>query len=78
MSVILAILSNKFVIGSGAALLAIVGAFIKGRASGAAKERQKTAEERLRARETADEIDDAIAGRTAEENRKRLSKWSAR
>lgn len=75
MSILFALLSNKLVLGVGAALLAILGAFWKGRASGAAKERQKTAQERLRAREVGDEVDNDVGAMPPEEARKELSKW---
>ncbi len=73
---LLAILSNKFVIGAGAALFAIVAAFWKGRASGAAKERQKTAQERLKAREDMDGIQNDVGSLPPSEARKELSEWS--
>jgi hypothetical protein len=62
----------------------ILGAFgllgwgIAQRRSGAKAERAKQAAAEQKARTIADEIDDAVAGRTADENRKRLAKWSRR
>lgn len=38
-------------------------------------ERAKQAQAELRARHQADEVEDAIAGRSADENRGRLGKW---
>lgn len=57
------------------AILAVLGALGWGfmqRREGAAAQKQKEAERRLRARSEAAEIEEAIAGRTAEENRDRL------
>jgi hypothetical protein len=55
-------------------VIAVIATFL-GRMSGAAKEREKQAEERLQARTEADRIDDAIAGRSDDENRARLKRW---
>ena len=61
-----------------AALIGILITFLFGRISGAGKEREKQLTKDAKARDTADEIDDAVAGRTATENRKRLSKWASK
>lgn len=61
-----------------AALVGILITFFFGRVSGAGKEREKQLTKDAKARDTADEIDDAVAGRTAAENRKRLSKWASK
>jgi len=61
-----------------AALIGILITFLFGRISGAGKEREKQLTKDAKARDTADEIDDAVAGRTAAENRKRLSKWASK
>jgi len=78
MSALLSLLAgpNGILVGLGAVLLAIVGAFMKGRISGAAKERQKRTEDRLKARTIADDIDDAVAGRAPATNREELKRWS--
>lgn len=57
----------------GAAAL-VFGAF-KIRQSGVKAERAKQAADRLQTRTEADKIDDAVAGRSGDENRKRLGKW---
>ena len=78
MSALLSLLTgpNGILVGLGAVLIAIVGAFMKGRISGAAKERAKRTEERLKARTIADDIDDAVAGRAPATNREELKRWS--
>ncbi len=45
------------------------------RRAGAKAAEAKQAKAELRARETADEVEDAIAGRSAGENRERLKRW---
>lgn len=61
-----------------AAVLGALGWGWSQRRKGAAKERAKQAEAEVKARDIADEIDDAVAGRSADENRKELGKWSRR
>ena len=70
------ILSNPTIIAIFAGVIGIVAALFKGRIDGAAKERQKRTEERLKARDIADDIDDAVAGRAPATNREELKKWS--
>lgn len=67
---------NGFLIGLGGVLAMIAAAFFKGRSAGKQAERDKQAGERLKARTEADRIDDAVAGRDPDENRKELRKWS--
>ncbi len=57
-------------------VVSVIIALFKGRVDGAAKERAKQLSRDAKARDTADEIDDAVAGRTAAENKDRLSKWA--
>jgi hypothetical protein len=62
-------------------ILAGFGALMWGvrqRRAGANAERAKQAKAEAKARDIADEIDDAVAGRSADENRKELAKWSRR
>lgn len=47
-------------------------------AAGQNREKAKQVMREAKARTIADEIDDAVAGRTAEENRKRLGTWAKR
>lgn len=71
-------------IGSGNGLLAglagivavVVAAFFKGRSAGKASERAKTDRARLESMTEAQKIDEAIAGRESNANRKELGKWS--
>ena len=70
------ILSNPTVIAIFAGIIGIVAALFKGRIDGAAKERQKRTEERLKARDIADDIDDAVEGRAPATNREELKRWS--
>lgn len=77
MSALLSLLAgpNGILVGLGAVLLAIVGAFMKGRISGAAKERQKQAAAETRARDIADEVDNDLDTLTADQKRKELGTW---
>lgn len=67
---------TTLLMAGGAALLAIILAFMKGRLDGAKLERANQATREAKARSEADAIDDAVAGRTPQENRERLKKWS--
>ena len=60
-----------------AAAAALFGLF-KWRSSIIKAERAKQAASEAKARDVADEIDDAVAGRSPDENRGRLKGWSAR
>lgn len=62
--------------GLGAALIAALGVYLKGRIDGGQIERSRRADEIARAHTISDEIEDAIAGRDANANRERLRKWS--
>lgn len=59
----------------GAAVLVALAAFFKGRLDGAKLERAKQTEREAKARDISDEIDDAVAGRSPDENRGRLKGW---
>lgn len=78
MTALLPLLSGgmPYIIGAGTIVIAFFAAIMKGRMDGAKLERAKQAAEEARARSIADEIDDAVAGRSPDENRKELSKWS--
>lgn len=59
-----------------AAIVAAVAGGLWMRQSGVKSERAKQAQAELRARHQADEVEDAIAGRSADENRNRLrTRW---
>lgn len=62
--------------GAGILVLAIAAAFLGGRREGKQDARADQAREDRKARDVADEIDDAVAGRTADSNRERLKRWS--
>lgn len=64
--------------GIGALLAALIGAWLHGRSKGREAEQAKHLRDRLAAREAADDIEDAIAGRSPEENRERLGQWSGK
>ncbi len=68
--------ANKAVAAFIAALLALARAWWKGRRDGIRRERQRQAAASLRNRRTRDAIDDAIAGRTDDDIRKGLDRWS--
>ena len=59
----------------GAAVIVALVAFFKGRVDGAKLERAKQHEREAKARKVADEIDDAVAGRSPDANRERLKQW---
>mgnify|MGYP006198139693 CR=1 FL=1 len=58
-----------------AAAVGFLGWGIYRERKGAAKERAKQAASEAKARDVADEIDDAVAGRSPDENRKELKSW---
>ncbi|MEW9808607.1 hypothetical protein [Mesorhizobium marinum] len=60
----------------GTVVFVALVAFIKGRLDGAKLERAEQARQNARARDISDEIDDAVAGRSGDENRGRLKQWS--
>lgn len=63
-----------YLIGGAGVLLALW----KARQSGAKAERAKRVAEEAKARTVADEIDDAIAGRSPDANRDELKRWAKR
>jgi hypothetical protein len=62
----------------GTALIAIVAAFLKGRVSGAAKERAKQAAAEKKARDVADQVDNDIGALPPGKAREELKTWSKR
>lgn len=76
MDLLFSLIDVKWLLGGLGALVFGLIAMFKGRADGAAKEREKQLRKDAKARDMADEIEDAVAGRTAEQNRKRLSRWA--
>jgi len=69
---------NSIFIALMGGLFAALIAWMRGRVTGARKERDKRATERLKAKTEADRIEDAVAGRDGDRNRKELGKWSGR
>lgn len=65
---------NGILYALGAAVVAAFGFYM--RTLGKNAERAKQARAEAKARDISDEIDDAVAGRTADENRRRLKRWS--
>ncbi|RUV86913.1 ABC transporter permease [Mesorhizobium sp. M1A.F.Ca.IN.020.06.1.1] len=77
MSALLAwLLTNPTVLAIGAAIIAVVAAWFKGRLSGAQAERNKQAADQAEAASEAHKIDDAVAGRAPNANRTELGTWS--
>ncbi len=79
MTAILATLAAKastYLIGAAVVIAAFVVTYVKGRLSGASLERTKQAASEAKAKTIADEIDEAIAGRAPDANRKELGQWS--
>ena len=77
MTILLAIWSliepfKEWIVGG----LGILGTLWLARNSGKNAERAKQLERDAAARTEADRIDDAVAGRTAAENKRRLSRWA--
>lgn len=70
------VLSNPTILAIGAGIIAVAGAWIKGRVSGVAAERAKSAAADAKATTEGQKIDDAVAGRTPDANRERLGTWS--
>lgn len=75
-ALLLSFISNPTIIAILAGVVGAIGWGFKQRLAGAKAERAKQAASEAKARDVADEIDDAVAGRTPEENRERLRKWS--
>ena len=60
----------------GAALLAVIGAFFKGRLDGAKLERAKTAETEKKARDIADEVQNDVGALPPKALREEAKKWA--
>lgn len=59
----------------GGAVIAALISYMRGRVTGAKLERADQLAKEAKARDVADEIDDAVAGRSPGENRERLKQW---
>ena len=76
-TIIAAIASNELVAGLGGALIAMLGAWLAGRAKGRRIEQARQAAARRRNRKTRRKVEATVAGRSDDENRSRLGKWSS-
>jgi hypothetical protein len=70
------LLSNPTVLAIGAGIIAVAGAWMKGRLSGAKAERNKQAAEEAKARDIADQIDNDIGELPADAVRKEAKTWA--
>ncbi len=75
-TIITTILSNKLVAGLSAGLIAMLGAWLAGRRKGRQIEKAKQMAATRRHRKTRQKVEATVAGRTDNENRKRLRKWA--
>ena len=64
-----------YLIAAGGALLALIVAYMRGRLSGAAKERNKQRDDELAARDIADEVQNDVGALPPDVARKELGKW---
>lgn len=70
------LLSNPTILAIGAAIIGALGFGFQQRLAGAKAERNKQEADNAAAATEGQKIDDAVAGRTADDNRGRLGKWS--
>lgn len=76
MSAILAFLiTNPTILAIGAAVIAVAGAFVKGRLSGAKAERDKQAVAEVAARDIKDQVQNDVGALPADAARKELGEW---
>lgn len=69
-------LSNPTIIAIGAAIVGAIGLAFQQRLAGAKAERNKQAAANAAAATEGQKIDDAVAGRAPDDNRKELGEWS--
>jgi hypothetical protein len=67
--------SNGLLVGLGAILAVVFGAWARGRVTGAAAERQKQASREAKARTVADEVDNDVGAMPPQDAREALKKW---
>ena len=67
---------NELIAGLVAVLIAVGGAWLKGRSMGVNSERDKQIKRDAEAMSEAQKIDEAVAGNDPDANRKELSKWA--
>ncbi|MBN9137839.1 MAG: hypothetical protein J0I92_17595 [Phyllobacterium sp.] len=70
------LVSNPTILAIGSGIIAMLVAWMRGRLSGAAAERTKRALKEATSTTEGQKIDDAVAGRSPDDNRGRLAKWS--
>ena len=70
------LVSNPTILAIGGGIIAMLVAWMRGRVSGAAAERTKQAMKDATSATEGQKIDDAVAGRSPDENRGRLARWS--
>lgn len=67
---------ETILIGLGGIIALIFGAFFKGRLSGAQREREKQAADRLKSITEATEVDNDVGAMPPDEAREELKKWA--
>lgn len=67
---------TTILIAAGGLLTVIIGAFLKGRTSGAQRERDRQAAERVEAITEATEVENDIGAMPPDAQREELKKWS--
>lgn len=67
---------TTILLGLGGFLVVVLGAFFKGRVSGAARERDKQAAERIEAITKASEVENDIGAMPPDQAREDLKKWA--
>lgn len=67
---------TTILIAAGGLLTVIIGAFLKGRTSGAQRERDRQAAERVEAITEATEVENDIGAMPPDARREELKKWS--
>lgn len=75
MSMLLSLIPIDWLLGALGMIGIGIAAYFKGRNSGVDTEKAKQAASEIRARDIADEIDDAVAGRDPSSNRERMKSW---
>jgi hypothetical protein len=67
---------NGLIVALGGVLVAVFGAWLKGRSMGVNSERDKQIKRDAAAMNEAQKIEQAVAGNDPDKNRKELSKWA--
>lgn len=64
-----------YIAAAGAAILALIGVYVKGQSAGSTKERAKQMSDDLAARDMADRAEDSVAAMTPEQRKEALKQW---